>query len=177
MNLYQRKILAHQTKMFYKFQEKNDLYNHKLVRDFIENILELFETVLHFCENDTGELKTKLFDSYFPTLNRIVKYMIKMNFFNQNQTGKYYDLVYDTVLLWFDVQKKVVVTQREEEEVSIKELQEQREYQKKLEQSEDYKLKKLLEWVKASQYTLQSTNKQAKSKQIVDEDIKKEIVF
>ena len=133
MNLYQRKILAHQTKMFYKFQEKNDLYNHKLVRDFIENILELFETVLHFCENDTGELKTKLFDSYFPTLNRIVKYMIKMNFFNQNQTGKYYDLVYDTVLLWFDVQKKVVVTQREEEEVSIKELQEQREYQKKLE--------------------------------------------
>ena len=177
MNLYQRKILAHQTKVFYKFQEKRDLYNHKLVRDFIENILELFETVLHFCENDTGELKTKLFDSYFPTLNRIVKYMIKMNVFNQNQTGKYYDLVYDTVLLWFDVQKKVVVTQREEEEVSIKELQEQREYQKKLEQSEDYKLKKLLEWVKASQYTLQSTNKQAKSKQIVDEDIKKEIVF
>ena len=177
MNLYQRKLYAHQTKNFYKFQEKKDLYNHKLIRDFIENILELYETVLHFCENDTGELKNNLFDSYFPTLNRITKYMIKMNFFNQIQTGKYYDLVYDTVILWFEVQKKVVVTQREEEEISIKELQEQREYQKKLEQSEDYKLKKLLEWVKASQYTLQSTNKAVKAKQIVDDDIKKEIIF
>ena len=177
MNLYQRKIYAHQTKAFYKFQEKKDLYNHKLISNFIENILELYETVLHFCENDTGNLKDNLFESYFPTLNRITKYIIKMNFFNQIQSGKYYDLVYDTVILWFDVQKKVVVTQREEEEVSIKELQEQREYQKQLEQSEDYKLKKLLEWVKASQYTLQSTNKAIKAKQIVDDDIKKEIVF
>ena len=177
MNLYQRKIYAHQTKSFYKFQEKKDLYNHKLISNFIENILELYETVLHFCENDTGNLKDNLFESYFPTLNRITKYIIKMNFFNQIQIGKYYDLVYDTVILWFDVQKKVVVTQREEEEVSIKELQEQREYQKQLEQSEDYKLKKLLEWVKASQYTLQSTNKAIKAKQIVDDDIKKEIVF
>ena len=177
MNLYQRKLYAHQTRDFYKFQEKKDLYNHKLIRDFIENILELYETVLHFCENDTGDLKNNLFDSYFPTLNRITKYMIKMNFFNQTQTQKYYDLVYDTVILWFEVQKKVVVTQREEEEISIKELQEQREYQKQLEQSEDYKLKKLLEWVKASQYTLQSTNKAVKAKQIVDEDIKKEIIF
>ena len=177
MNLYQRKIFAHQTKAFYKFQEKKDLYNQKLVRDFIENILELYETVLHFCENDTGDLKNNLFDYYFPTLNRITKYLIKLNFFNQIQTGKYYDLVYDTVILWFEVQKKVVVNQREEEEVSIKELQEQREYQKQLEQSEDYKLKKLLEWVKASQYTLQSSNKGVKTKQIVDEDIKKEIVF
>ena len=177
MNLFQRKLYAHQTKNFYKFQEKQDLYNHKLIRDFIENILELYETVLHFCENDTGELKNNLFESYFPTLNRISKYMIKMNVLNQIQTGKYYSLAYDTIILWFDVQKKVVVTQREEEEVSIKELQEQREYQKQLEQSEDYKLQKLLEWVKASQYTLQSGNKVVKTKQIVDDDIKKEIVF
>ena len=177
MNLFQRKLYAHQTKNFYKFQEKQDLYNHKLIRDFIENILELYETVLHFCENDTGELKNNLFESYFPTLNRITKYMIKMNCFNQIQTGKYYDLVFDTVILWFEVQKKVVVNQREEEEVSIKELQEQREYQKQLEQSEDYKLKKLLEWVKASQYTTQSSSKAVKTKQIIDDDIKKEIVF
>ena len=92
---------------------------------------------------------------------------------DRGEQGKFYDLVYDTVILWFDAQKKVVVNQREEEEVSIKELQEQREYQKKLEQSEVYKLKKLLEWVKASQYTLQSSNKAVKSKQIVDDDIKK----
>ena len=177
MNLYQRKIYAHQTRNFYVFQEKKDLYNHKLIRDFIENILELYETVLHFCENDTGDLKNTLFESYFPTLNRITKYMIKMNLFNQIQTGKYYDLVFDTVILWFEVQKKVVVNQREEEEVSIKELQEQREYQKQLEQSEDYKLKKLLEWVKASQYTTQSSSKAVKTKQIIDDDIKKEIVF
>ena len=177
MNLYQRKIYAHQTRNFYEFQEKKDLYNHKLIRDFIENILELYETVLHFCENDTGDLKNTLFESYFPTLNRITKYMIKMNIFNQIQTGKYYDLVFDTVILWFEVQKKVVVNQREEEEVSIKELQEQREYQKQLEQSEDYKLKKLLEWVKASQYTTQSSSKAVKTKQIIDDDIKKEIVF
>ena len=177
MNLYQRKIYAHQTKSFYKFQGKEDIFNHKFIRDFIENILELYETVLHFCENDTGDLKDNLFESYFPTLNRITKYMIKMNFFNQIQTGKYYDLVFDTVILWFEVQKKVVVNQREEEEVSIKELQEQREYQKQLEQSEDYKLKKLLEWVKASQYTVNSSNKAIKAKQIIDDDIKKEIIF
>ena len=177
MNLYQRRIYIHEAKSFFKFQNKEDLYNHKLIRDFIENILELYETVLHFCENDTGNLKSNLFDSYFPTLNRITKYMIKINFLTQNQTAKYYGMVYNTVILWFDVQKKVVVNQREEEEISIKELQEQREYQKQLEASEDYKLKKLLEWVKASQYTLQSTNKPSKVKQIVDDDIKKEIVF
>ena len=177
MNLYQRRIFIHETKSFYRFQEKEDLYNHKLIRDYIENILELYETVLHFCENDTGDLKNNLFDSYFPTLNRITKYMIKINFLTQNQTVKYYSMVYNTVILWFDVQKKVVVIQRDEEEVSLKELQEQREYQKQLEQSEDYKLKKLLEWVKASQYTLRSANKATKAKQIVDDDIKKEIVF
>ena len=48
---------------------------------------------------------------------------------------------------------------RDEEEVSLKEIQEQKEYQKKLEESEDYKLKKLLEWVEASQYTLKQNIK------------------
>ena len=177
MNLYQRKLFAHQTKKFYEFQGKRDLFDSGLIGDFIEGILELYETVLYFCKNVSDDLSANLFESYFPTFNRIMKYVIKINFLNKSETEKYFDLVYDTVILWFSVQKKDEINLRDEEEVSLKEIQEQKEYQKKLEESEDYKLKKLLEWVEASQYTLKQNVKKDKTKQIVDNDIEKEIAF
>ena len=177
MNLYQRKIFAHQTKNFYEFQGKKDLFDHGLIGDFIESILELYDTALYFCKNVSDDLSSNLFESYFPTFNRIMKYIIKINFLNKSELEKYFDLVYDTVILWFSVQKKDEINLRDEEEVSLREIQEQKEYQKKLEETEDYKLKKLLEWVEASQYTLKKNIKIDKAKQIVDNDIEKEIVF
>ena len=177
MNLYQRKILAHQTKRFYEFQGKRGLFDSGLIGDFIEAILEIYETVLYFCKNVSDDLSTNLFDSYFPTFNRIMKYVIKINFLNKSRLEKYFDLVYDTVILWFNIQKKDEINLRDEEEVSLKEIQEQKEYQRKLEETEDYKLKKLLEWVEASQYTLKQNVKIDKTKQIVDNDIEKEIAF
>ena len=177
MNLYQRKISVHQTKNFYQFQGKKDLFDHGLIGNFIENILDIYETVLYFCKNDSGNLSSSLFESYFPTFNRIMKYVIKMNILHKSELEKYFDLVYDTVILWFSVQKKDEINLRDEEEVSVKEIMEEKEYQKKLEESEDYKLKKLLEWVEASQYTLKKSIQIDKAKQIVDNDIAKDITF
>ena len=177
MNLFQRKIFAHQTKNFYEFQGKKGLFDSGLIGNFIENIFEIYDTVLYFCKNEGGDLSASLFESYFPTFNRIMKYVIKMNFLNRSELEKYFDLVYDTVVLWFGVQKKDEINLRDEEEVSVKEIMEEKEYQKKLEETEDYKLKKLLEWVEASQYTLKQKIQIDNSKQIVDNDIEKEITF
>ena len=177
MNLYQRKIFAHQTKNFYEFQGKKDLFDHGLIGDFIENILELYEMVLYVCKNESDDLATNLFESYFPTFNRIMKYVIKINFLNKPELEKYFNLVYETIILWFSIQKKKEINLRDEEEISLREIQEEKEYQKKLEESEDYKLKKLLEWVEASQYTLKQNIKIDKSKQIMDNDIEKDIEF
>ena len=177
MNLYQRKLYAHQTKNFYEFQHKKDLFNHKLIGDFIDNILELFDSCLNLCKNDNDELSANLFDSYFPTFNRIMKYIIKLNILKRPQLEKFFDLVYDSVILWFNAQKKEEINVRDEEEITLREIQEQKEYQKKLEATEDYKLKKLLEWVEATQYTVKENILFEKSKLIKDSDIKKEIVF
>ena len=175
MNLYQRKIFAHQTKNFYEFRGKNDLFDHVLIEDFIESILELYDTVLYFCNNVCDDLSSSLFDSYFPTFTRIMKYVIKLNFMNKSELEKYVDLVYNTVILWFSVQKNDEINLRDEEELSLKEIQEQKEYQKKLEATEDYKLQKLLEWVDEQQYKQKKKMKIDKEKKIVDNDIEKEI--
>ena len=105
MNLYQRKIFAHQTKNFYEFQGKKDLFDQGLIGDFIESILELYDTALYFCKNVSDDLSSNLFESYFPTFNYIMKYLIKINFLNKSELEKYFDLVYDTVIFWFSVQR------------------------------------------------------------------------
>ena len=170
MNLFQRRIYIHETKSFYKFQQKEDgIYNERLIRNYTDNILELYEIIYHFCENDKDTLKNELFDYYFPTLNYITKYLMKINFYASDQIEKYFDLVFDTLLLWFDMQKKVETIKKETEEVSLKEINEEREYQKSLESSQGYKLAKLLEWVQASQYTLQTTSKVPLKKLIEDQ--------
>ena len=79
---------------------------------------------------------------------------------------KFFVLVYDSVILWFNAQKKEEINVRDEEEITLREIQEQKEYQKKLEATEDYKLKKLLEWVEATQYTVKENILFEKSKLI-----------
>ena len=77
MNLFQRRIYIHETKSFYKFQQKeDDIYNERLIRNYTDNILELYEIIYHFCENDKDTLKNELFDYYIPTLNYIKQYLI-----------------------------------------------------------------------------------------------------
>lgn len=103
MNLYQRKLYYHEMKNFFKFHSKEtNAYREDVFNYMINSLLELYDNILII--NDTGEagenLQSILFSYIFPTFTRIFKYLFKGNLLNQEQTKKYYDLVFDSLKLW-----------------------------------------------------------------------------
>ena len=131
LNLFQRRLYLLEIKNFYKINPKNSngndsILNEKLVNQMINNFLELFESILKYVDtgDDPQNVIGSFYSYYFTTFNRFFKYLIKFNLLSENQTNKYYELVFDALKIFNDkINKKDSEEQIETVESNKKEDQ------------------------------------------------------
>lgn len=147
MNLWQRKVYLQEIKQFFKFHSKvEDAYQEDVIEYMINSFLELYDSILIFndTDNDNSNLQGILFSYIFPTFVRIFKYLIKANLLNQEQSRKYFTLVFDSLKMWTETRKKDEVEVVDEESSNNMQSgeEEEEESEKSQEGNEDEDIKK-----------------------------------
>ena len=110
MSIGQRVNFLHHAKEFYKYiyyrdNDGDNVSAEVVITKLSSAIIELYSTIIKM----SSQLEWKVLNKSFTTFNRIMKFLLKYNLIGDIEKKKYFDIVLDTLHLFYRDKKQVLV--------------------------------------------------------------------